>query len=33
MFKSNEEKDNFINSFTVAYKKVTDYERQNIEFA
>lgn len=33
MFRSNEDKDNFINMFTVAYNKVSEYERQNIEFA
>jgi hypothetical protein len=33
MFKSNEEKDNFVNMFTVAYNKVGDYERQNVEFS
>ena len=32
MFKSTEEKDNFISGFNMAYSKIIEIERKNIEF-
>lgn len=33
MFKSTEEKDNFINGFNMAFTKLMESERKNVEFA
>jgi hypothetical protein len=32
-FKSNEEKDHFVNNFGAAYQKVLEFDRKNQEFA